>query len=108
MSTNRAASSASIPAQPIPGTLVVNVGDLLERWTNNLYASTPHRVVNRSGRERYSIATFYDPDFKAAVDPRDFGVAPEDIRTTPTTAGAHILGRIEKSFGYRKKLKETA
>jgi len=97
-----------IPAQPIPGTLVVNVGDLLERWTNNLYASTPHRVVNRSGRERYSIATFYDPDFKAVIDPRDLGFAAEEIRTTPTTAGAHILGRIEKSFGYRKKLKETA
>jgi isopenicillin N synthase-like dioxygenase len=97
-----------IPARPIPGSLVVNVGDLLERWTNNLYASTPHRVVNRSGRERYSIATFYDPDFKAVIDPRDFGFAPEEIRTTPTTAGAHILGRIEKSFGYRKKLKETA
>jgi isopenicillin N synthase-like dioxygenase len=97
-----------IPAQPIPGTLVVNVGDLLERWTNNLYASTPHRVVNRSGRERYSIASFYDPDFKAVIDPRDLGFAAEEIRTAPTTAGAHILGRIEKSFGYRKKLKATA
>ena len=97
-----------IPARPIPGTLVVNVGDLLERWTNNLYASTPHRVVNRSGRERYSIATFYDPDFKAVIDPRDFGFAAEEIRYAPTTAGAHILGRIEKSFGYRKKLKATA
>jgi len=97
-----------IPARPIPDTLVVNVGDLLERWTNNLYASTPHRVVNRSGRERYSIATFYDPDFKSVIDPRDFGVAAEEIRYAPTTAGAHILGRIEKSFGYRKKLKATA
>jgi isopenicillin N synthase-like dioxygenase len=101
-------SRSWIPAIPIPDTLVVNVGDLLERWTNNLYSSTPHRVVNRSGRERYSIATFYDPDFKAVVDARDLGFAEGEIRHTPTTAGAHILSRIEKSFGYRKKLKATA
>jgi isopenicillin N synthase-like dioxygenase len=93
---------------PIPGTLVVNVGDLLERWTNNLYASTPHRVVNRSGRERYAIATFYDPDFKALVDAQELGFPADQIRHKPTTAGAHILGRIEKSFGYRKTLKATA
>jgi isopenicillin N synthase-like dioxygenase len=97
-----------IPAMPIPGTLVVNVGDLLERWTNNLYASTPHRVDNRSGRERYSIATFYDPDFKALVDAQELGFPAGQIRHKPTTAGAHILGRIEKSFGYRKALKATA
>ena len=90
-----------IDAWPIPGTMVVNAGDMLARWTNDVYASTPHRVVNRSGRDRYSVATFYDPDFKAAIDPLAFGdvAAP---RYEVTTAGAHILGRIEKSFGYRK------
>jgi isopenicillin N synthase-like dioxygenase len=93
-----------IKAPPIEGTLVVNVADLLARWTNDRYASTPHRVVNRSGRERFSIATFYDPDFKAVVDPRDLGVPAAESRYEPTTAGAHILGRIERSFGYRKKL----
>ena len=93
-----------IAAKPIPGTLVVNVGDLLGRWTNDRYASTPHRVINRSGRERFSIATFYDPDFKALVDPRQLGVSAADCKYEPTTSGAHILGRIERSFGYRKTL----
>jgi isopenicillin N synthase-like dioxygenase len=97
-----------MPAPPIPGTLVINVADLLARWTNDRYASTPHRVINRSGRERFSIATFYDPDFKAVVDPRDLSVPASECRYEPTTAGAHILGRIERSFGYRKKLKEQA
>lgn len=101
-------SKTWIAAKPIPGTLVVNVGDLLARWTNDLYASTPHRVINRSGRERFSIATFYDPDFKAVVDPRQLGVAQADCRYEPTTSGEHILGRIERSFGYRKKLAATA
>jgi isopenicillin N synthase-like dioxygenase len=97
-------SKSWISATPIPGTLVVNVGDLLARWTNDLYASTPHRVINKSGRERFSIATFYDPDFKAVVDPRQLGVSESACKYEPTTSGAHILGRIERSFGYRKTL----
>ena len=92
-----------IAAPPVPGTLVVNVGDLLGRWTNDRYLSTPHRVVNRSGRERISIATFYDPTYTAVIDPRDLGL-PDSMESKyePTTAGAHILGRIDASFGYRK------
>ncbi len=93
-----------IPAPPIPGTLVVNVADLLARWTNDRYASTPHRVVNRSGRERLSIATFHDPDYKAVVDPRDLGTPDGECRYGPILAGEHIVGRIERSFGYRKTL----
>ena len=98
-------SKTWIPATPIPGTLVVNVADLLQRWTNDRYASTPHRVMNKSGRERFSIATFYDPDFKAVVDPRQLGVSQSSYEAT--TAGAHILGRIERSFGYRKSLQKA-
>jgi isopenicillin N synthase-like dioxygenase len=96
------AGDAWVQATPIPGTLVINVGDLLARWTNDRYRSTRHRVVNRSGRERFSIATFYDPSFKAMVDPRDFGVPDAECHYPPVTAGAHILGRINSSFGYRK------
>ncbi|GAG49576.1 unnamed protein product, partial [marine sediment metagenome] len=44
-----------IEAPPIPGTLVCNIGDLLARWSNNRFASTLHRVVNRSTNARYSI-----------------------------------------------------
>ncbi|HWK46638.1 MAG TPA: 2-oxoglutarate and iron-dependent oxygenase domain-containing protein [Stellaceae bacterium] len=95
-----------LPAPPIPGTLVVNVGDLLGRWTNDRYASTPHRVVNRSGRERFSIATFYDPDYQALIDPRALGTPESECRYEPVPAGDHIIGRISRSFGYRKTLKE--
>jgi isopenicillin N synthase-like dioxygenase len=97
-----------IPAPPIPGTLVINVADLLARWTNDRYASTPHRVINRSGRERLSIATFHDPDYKAMVDPRDLGTPQAECRYEPILAGEHIVGRIERSFGYRKKLATAA
>ncbi len=54
---------------------VVNIGDCLMRWTNDVFVSTPHRVVNRSGRERYSIAFFFDPnpDAEVAVIPSCVG-----------------------------------
>lgn len=50
-----------IPAPPVEGSLVVNVGDFLERATNDKYVSTVHRVRNMSGRERYSLAYFFSP-----------------------------------------------
>lgn len=93
-------SGAWIPAPPIPGTLVVNVGDLLGRWSNDRFASTPHRVVNRSGHERISIATFHDPDFRAPIDPRALGAT--EPRYPPITAGGHILERFAAAFAYRK------
>lgn len=79
----------------------VNVGDLLAAGSNERFASTPHRVVNRSGHERMSIATFYDPDFAAPIDPRALGAI--EPHFAPTTAGAHILGRFDAAFSYRKK-----
>jgi isopenicillin N synthase-like dioxygenase len=57
-----------IEAQVVAGAFIVNIGDCLMRWTNDVYVSTPHRVVNRSARERYSIAFFFDPNPDAIVE----------------------------------------
>jgi len=58
-----------IDAPKIPESFVVNVGDMLHRWSNGLLKSTPHRVINPSGRERYSCPFFYDPHVSTEVTP---------------------------------------
>ena len=55
---------------PLPGALVVNVGDLMQRWTNDRWRSTLHRVINRrAGRDRWSIAYFFDLDADVRIEP---------------------------------------
>ncbi len=56
-----------LQAPTIEGAFVCNIGDCLMRWTNDIYVSTPHRVVNATGRERFSIAFFLDPNPDAEV-----------------------------------------
>lgn len=53
------------PAPPVEGAYVVNMGNLFEQWTNDRYVSNVHRVINRSGQERFSIPFNYNgnPDF---------------------------------------------
>lgn len=92
-----------VDATPLAGSLVVNVGDLLARWSNDRFRSTLHRVINKSGHERYSIATFFDPNYQALVDPRDLGIGDAQSLYPPVKAGDYILRRIDESMAYRKK-----
>ena len=88
-----------IAAPPIAGTLVINIGDLLERWTNGRLPSTTHRVRNTSGGDRYSAAVFYDPSPSAVVDPRALPGAGE-TRFPPIAAADYILQRNQSVFAH--------
>ena len=52
----------------IEGTFLVNLGNVMKRWSNDRFLSTPHGVLNDSGRDRYSIAFFYSPDPAARIE----------------------------------------
>ena len=62
-------SSEWVGAPPIPGTLVVNIGAVLQIWTDGAFSATPHRVINRGQVDRYSIPFIVNPAADAPIAP---------------------------------------
>ena len=77
---------------PCAETFVVNVGDMMPRWTNDRWTSTMHRVINqKSGRDRWSIAYFFDLDAEASIEPLAVCTSADNPpRYAPITAGEHL------------------
>lgn len=100
----KAADESWIHATPIPGTFVFNLGDMIARWTNDRYRSTVHRVVNLSGKERYSIPFFVagNPDAVIECLPGCLA-AGESPKYEPTTAEGHMREQYGRSYGAAKK-----
>ena len=96
-----------IEAPPIPGTLVCNIGDMLDRLTGGAYRSTPHRVLNASGRSRLSFPFFFDPGFAAHIAPLPGHAAVDDsgqrwdranVHAFDGTYGDYLIGKVGKVF----------
>jgi len=100
-----------VDAPPIDGSFVCNIGDMLDRMTRGVYRSTPHRVLNRSGRDRLSLPFFFDPGWSTEVRPIDAPAlaqaAPEDsskrwdgqdVHALQGTYGDYLLGKVGKVF----------
>ncbi|MAM60274.1 2-oxoglutarate and iron-dependent oxygenase domain-containing protein [Maritimibacter sp. UBA3975] len=97
----RNANGDWIAAPPIPGTYVVNLGEMFPVITNDRYKATMHRVLNNhSDKTRYSCPTFVDPEYFYKVE-----IAPTilehdgEAKYPPMTAGEHLRAQFEKSFG---------
>jgi isopenicillin N synthase-like dioxygenase len=58
-----------VGAPPIPDTFVINLGNVMQIWTNGRFSSTPHRVINRSGNDRYSVPLFVNPSYDVPITP---------------------------------------
>ncbi|RAH80469.1 oxidoreductase [Aspergillus japonicus CBS 114.51] len=85
---------------PIPGALVVNLGNMMMRWTNDRYLSNLHRVINRSGEERYSAPFFFsgNPDFLVECIPSCKG-GTEAAKYPPITVQEWMLARYADTYG---------
>jgi isopenicillin N synthase-like dioxygenase len=96
----RRRDGAWIKAPPIPGTFVCNIGDCLMRWSNDTYVSTPHRVTSPPGRDRYSIAFFFDPNPDALIEclPGCNG-AGKAAKYAPILAADYLTQRLVATYG---------
>ncbi|TDL19673.1 Clavaminate synthase-like protein [Rickenella mellea] len=91
-----------INAPPIDGTLVVNLGDQFERWTNDIFKSTTHRAINRSGVERYSIPTFLGTDYDVKMEPIPSCVSAESPpKYEVMTSGEFFKAKVDASYAAR-------
>jgi isopenicillin N synthase-like dioxygenase len=88
-----------IHADPLPGTYVVNLGDMISRWTNDRYRSTVHRVVNVSGQERYSVPFFYTGNYAFKVECIPTCLAPgERPKYPPITVEQHMREMYKRTY----------
>ena len=98
-----------VPATPIPDTIVVNAGDLLQRWSNDVIRSTEHRVVsprspptNDSYPARYSIAYFCNPNWDATIECLDgcFGEANggQEKKYPPINTHEYLVSRLKATY----------
>jgi isopenicillin N synthase-like dioxygenase len=102
---------AWVPAPPIPGSFVVNLGDMMPRWTNGRFHSNPHRVRNvaSGGEPRYSIPFFYSPDYRTRVEPLPGCAGPANPpRWAPCTVGEHLHEMYMKTYGLQRDASDKA
>ncbi|KAL4945262.1 hypothetical protein BDV06DRAFT_45304 [Aspergillus oleicola] len=76
-----------IKAEPIPGSFVVNIADCFMRQTNDFFVSTVHRVINKSGKERYSAPFFFGFDRRKLLEPVETCVSEENPMKYPVMTG---------------------
>jgi isopenicillin N synthase-like dioxygenase len=92
-----------VDAPPVEGAFIVNLGDMMESWTNGELVATSHRV-RPVREERYSFPLFFACDYGAVVEPLPAFVGPDrPPRYPPLVAGEHLWAQTIQSFAYLKQ-----
>jgi isopenicillin N synthase-like dioxygenase len=105
----RSPKGTFVRAKPIEGTVVVNAGDLLSRWSNDKIRSTHHRVVQPPAQEgdgsdsypaRYSVAYFCNPNSESYIDalPGTWEKLPEGKKYPVVNSGEYLLQRLAATY----------
>lgn len=93
-----------VAAPPIRGAYVINIGDVMMRWTNGRFVSTPHRVVNRAMKPRYSIPFFANPDYDVTIAPIGSLLSPGEAPAyAPLANGPYMVDFYDKGMAYLKR-----
>lgn len=88
-----------ISAPPVPGAFLVNIGEMMQRWTNDRYRATWHRVLRPGTADRYSIPFFFEPRFDARVEPLPVCCdAANPPRYQPCEFGPYSMGRYATAY----------
>lgn len=95
-----------IDVPPIEGTFVVNIGDLLELWTNGEFVATSHRV-RKVAEERYSFPLFFNVDYHTEVSPLPQFVRPGTPVQPSLRAGEHLFAQTAQTFAYLRRRIDT-
>ena len=88
-----------IGVERLEGAFIVNIGDMLQRWTNDLFRSTNHRVLNTTGKERYSIGFFLEMSHDTIIE--CFPTCCSESRKqmySPVAFGDYVRKKLEKSY----------
>lgn len=83
-----------LPIPAVEDIFVVNIGDLIQKWTDGRYSSTVHRVINAAGGDRYSVPCFYQGDLRATNPFRPDEVGGETVEE-------HIRKKFDQSYGLK-------
>ncbi|KAK9366195.1 hypothetical protein V1509DRAFT_630823 [Lipomyces kononenkoae] len=87
-----------IKAKPVPNSFVINIADCLMRQTNDFFVSTVHRVINKSGNERYSIPFFYGFDRRKVLEPVPTCISEDNpMKYQLMTSGEYYIWRASKA-----------
>lgn len=104
-----------LDAPPIENAFICNIGDMLDRMTGGYYKSTPHRVLNVSGKGRFSFPFFFDPNFDVKIEAIKLSNPKHQPGNTTDrwdgtnvhefdgTYGDYVLGKVSKVFPQLKK-----
>jgi isopenicillin N synthase-like dioxygenase len=88
-----------LDAPVVPDAFVCNIGDCLMRWSNDVYVSTPHKVVSPPGADRYSVAFFLDPNPDAIVACLPTCTSSDrPAKYAPTTGADFLRSRLEPTY----------
>jgi isopenicillin N synthase-like dioxygenase len=91
-----------VDAPPVEGSLVLNIGDMLETWTNGTFVATSHRV-RQVDEERYSFPLFVNVDYDTVVEPLEQFRAPGQPLRRPVRAGEHLFAQTAQVFQYLQR-----